>query len=418
MKAVSRKNDRKKLSGTGTGVEFSEPTTRGIEEFTRPAEDFPAPSWDKRPMPPEIVAPGEYQWNKPGQKRAKAVKMLAWVTAIILALINMDILTGDMAKTFADILNIETTATTEEDINPVEPSDPAGVSDGTDVTVAPTDGPDATTPAGGSSDAGSETTAPSDPAATSTEATTVPTTSAFEVPECDMTVFACYSEMRGSLKFSNMGNATKVTLEVWDVLTGTLEESRDITADIAADGTYKIKPFTTDEIYLHHQAEYDAIFEFPMQVEFRVIVEYDTENGTDSKTWTHTAVMDRNMWFAKLVHEEDKVYFSAPIDILFSTDSLDGEATILFDQPEKAAPNVFSISMMIDGKLMDISGSKIFHSTYDSGIDGTPVHYYSDVYLLLPDGFDAAAKHDIKLYVYHYLEDYKAVCESVVDIEI
>ncbi len=408
MASVSRKNDQNRTgTGAGNGIEFSEPTSRGVEEFTRPAEEYPTPSWDKRPLPPEIVAPGKYQWEKPGQKRTKTVKTMAWLSAIVLILINMNILTGDMAKTFADILNIETTATSDASGLSAE----AETETETEESAAPSRSGNSTSDAGATPDGTSpDSTSGASPVADTTQA------SAWEIPECDMTVFASYSEMMGSLKFRNLGNCSKITLEVWDVLTGTCEESRDITNDIDADGNYSIQPFTTDEIYNHHQTEYDDIMEFPMKVEFRVIVEYETADGNTSKTWSHITAMDRNMWFCKFIHEEDKSFFSAPIDILFSTDSQDGEAKVLFDQPEKAGPNVFSISLLVDGKPVDISGSKIFTSTYDVSGNGTEVHYYSDVYLLLPDGFDPAAAHDVKLYVYHYLEDYQAVCETVVVI--
>ena len=388
------KISRKKHGSPQDVTEFSDPIARSVDEITRPGEDITTSGWDKRALPPEIVEPGKYIWDKPGTKRQKAVKTLAWITAIIVILINMNFITGDLAQALTEALNIEASITSEEQASDITVEDPS------ETTVAePSSDPDSTEPT-------------SDPAAVVTTAET------FEVPDCDMTVFACYSEMMGTLKFRNTKDVTKITLEVWDVLTNTLEESRDITNDLSEDGVYSIQPFTTDEIYKHHQAEYDAIMEFPMKVEFKVIVDYKTESGSDQKTWSHVTAMDRNVWYAKFVHEADKAYFTEPIDILFSTDALDGESTILFDQPDKAGPNVFSISVMVDGKLIDISGSKIHTSKYDPGTDSMPVHYYTEAYILLPEGFDPSADHDIKLYVYHYLEDYKAVCETVININI
>jgi len=391
--------------------EYSDPVTREVREAAKPNRPINVPDWEKRNLPPEITPPGKYHWEKPGAKRDKAVKMMAMITAIIIILINMQILTGDTADALADILNIEESTTQEETGINTETETP-----GTDVTED-TSGPESTTQSDPGGQEGSDVSASSSAdVTTATEATT--TAPVFEVPDCDMTVFACYSEMMGSLKFTGTHNVTKITLEVWDVLTNSLEESHDITNEISEDGVYTIKPFTTDEIYMHHQKEYDEIFTFPMQVEFKVIIDYDTETGTDQKTFSHVTLMDRNVWHAKYIHDEDRAMFSDPINILFTTDSLDGEATVLFDQPEKAGPNVFSITLMVDGEKLDISKSIIHRSSYDISGDGSEVHYYSDVYILLPDGFDETKKHDIKLYVYHYLEEYKKVCETVFDIEI
>lgn len=392
------KISRKKHGSAQNVTEFSDPVARSVDEINRPGEEITPPGWDNRALPPEIVEPGKYIWNKPGTKRQKATKTLAWITAIIVILINMNFITGDLAKALTDALNIEASITTQDEAVEITTEEPSETSEiGGDASE-----PDGTEPT-------SEIT--SDPAAATT------TTETFEVPDCDMTVFACYSEMMGSLKFHNTKNVTKITLEVWDVLTNTLEETRDITNDLSEDGVYSIEPFTTDEIYQRHQAEYDAIMEFPMKVEFKVIIDYNTADGADQKTYSHVTAMDRNVWYAKFIHDSEKTYFSEPIDILFSTDSLDGEPVVLFDQPDKAGPNVFSVSLMIDGKLVDISGSKIHNSMYDPGVDDVPKHYYSEVYILLPDGFDPSAEHDIKLYVYHYLEEYKAVCETVMNIK-
>lgn len=411
------KISRKKHGTPQSVTEFSDPVARSVDEITRPGEEISRPGWDSRALSPEIVEPGKYVWTKPGVKRNKAVKTLAWITAIVVVLINMEFITGDLAKALTEALNIEASVTTQDEAIEITTEDPSGNAESKNDPDGGTPGAsdDGSTSA---SDGGAFASEGTEPGSESTSDPAVATSTAetFEIPDCDMTVFACYSEMMGTLKFTGTKNITKVTLEVWDVLTNTKEESRDITNDIAADGSYSIQPFTTDEIYKRHQAEYDAIMQFPMQVEFKVIVDYKTADGVDQKSWSHVTLMDKNVFYAKFIHEEDRTYFSGPIDILFSTDSTEGESTILFDQPEKAGPNVFSISLTVDGKRIDLSGSKISRSEYDPGVDGSDKHYYADVYLVLPEDFDATAEHEIKLYVSHYLEEYKAVCETVMDI--
>ncbi len=381
----------------------AEVSSPAAEEITSPAPAFHVPSSDSRPLPPEIVEPGDYKWNKPGKKRKETAELMAWITAIVIILINMNVLTGSVAKSLADILNIDPSSISQNELVEIESSVPS------DTTLAGSSETSMTSTTSSTSSGSSET---SDPAAV-TGASEV-----FETPDCEMLVFSFYSEVEGTLKFTGTASVDKITLEVWDVLTDTLEESRDITDDVLEDGVYSIPPFTTDEIYSHHQAEYDAILEFPMQVRFTVNIDYRTKDGTDRKSFSRITATDENMWFAKAIHEEDRFLFTEPIDVLFSTDSTNGQTQVLFDQPEKAGPNVISLSAQLDGKPFDISGSKLHTSSYDPGVEGSGMHYYSDLYILLPDGYAEGSGHTLRLSVSHYMAEYDTVCETIVDIVI
>ena len=168
-------------------------------------------------------------------------------------------------------------------------------------------------------------------------------------PECTIYALNFYSEMMAQFAFSDMKDTTAVRYEVWDTLTNSLEKSVDITSEAVNLGTVDIGSFYTDDIYMAHQAEYDAIMEFPMEVEFRVVMTYNSEDGPKEKTVSEVTKSEM-LWDAKGMPPEDAPDMMGGKGGIYIGFQELFDQNVVFDNADAVDKETASISLTINGE--------------------------------------------------------------------
>ncbi len=245
------------------------------------------------------------------------------------------------------------------------------------------------------------------------------------LPVAEIIAFSFYSEMYGGISFSDMEDATAVTLEIWDPNLETLEESRDITEEALNDLKYSTGFFTTDLLYENHKEYYgQSDVSFPMSVEFRVVIEY---GGGLTTTYIAATREELNMFDAKYIPVDDRWAREEAGSIYFMTiPSVEYPNTeIVFDQPDKVSgPGLISISAEVDGIPVDHSritvNSSESHVTFYGGVDdGKEADVvYREILIRKPDEIPDNEGYTAVLSITHYLESYDTVYTSTLKLDL
>lgn len=232
----------------------------------------------------------------------------------------------------------------------------------------------------------------------------------FEEPGCEITAFNFWSEMHAGILFSNMADVTKVTLEVWDPVMDYMDSSTDITEEAVRDLRYDVKPFTTDGIYEANQDYYGQPgVDFPMTVEFRVIIEYSTESGTRSATWSATTSAETGFYVKYLADADAALDPDHAGKLVIVTDSTPEvpESTVFLDQPDQVTgPGIISISAEINGEKVPAEDFQIDYYDYDAMFGGSDVTVHirqAEVLLERPESMPEGEDSVVTMYVTHYL---------------
>ena len=228
-------------------------------------------------------------------------------------------------------------------------------------------------------------------------------------PECDITAYNFSSEMHADIRFSGMDDVTGVTLEVWDPNTDYMDSSTDITREAVEDLIYHVPGFSTDGIYQANQSYYGQPgVDFPMTVEFRVIIDYESETGPRTVTYSATTSPELG-FYVKYLPDSEAVYSEEYSSCVYlgtepSPDYPTG--TVYFDQPEKVTePGIISISAEIDGEPVPASAFSVKYSemdlTFGSGV--TTRCRVGDVLMKRPADIKEGEGKSVTLYVTHYM---------------
>ena len=329
-------------------------------EFAAPGEDsaaqeFAAPSEDPAlqefaPVSPEIVAPGTFPWKKRKESK-KSAASFGFLTAAMVCVVVLPLLIkgwgGALVRAESSTAMESSDSPHEssgydgadgrESLEDAEISDQSGESSGSDE-------------ASNSSAVESSNSTVDSSTGNSDESDSSETVEGVE-PSCELIVFGFYSEIQGSIEFENLDSTTAVSLEIWDILTNSLEETRNITEEVLEKGRYVIEPFYTDFIYENHQEAYNETNGFPMEVEFRVVLHYVLHGEEEEKVVSRQSASVQGGWFVKYNEPESRDYFPYPGIFLFETQSYDEEIEFTYGEPEKVKDQYdIDFSMTIDGK--------------------------------------------------------------------
>ena len=246
----------------------------------------------------------------------------------------------------------------------------------------------------------------------------------FEEPGCEITAFNFWSEMHAGIVFSNMADVIKVTLEVWDPNTDYMDSSTDITEEAVNNLRYDVKPFTTDGIYDANQDYYGQPgVDFPMTVEFRVIIEYNDESGFRSVTYSATTSAEAGFYAKYLPEEEASWNPSQAGSVVFSPEPSPEvtEIRVVVGQPEAVTgPDVISISGTFEGEPLPADAFRLNDTEYDAYFGGDmdkPVHCrVTEVSLKRPDGVRETDGKTVHLSVTHFLQSTGTAYTSEMDV--
>lgn len=395
--------------GLSKGGEFREiPAT---EEFEIPSETA-LPKEMEAPAP-EMVEPGTYHWMPPVKEKKKPLVNFGFM--LLAACLVLALLVGPLKgsavsaeespapRQEASLPETEDSGTEEsipqtddsqEETSLVaeesgEPADESPVPEPQDSEVSEGPTPEETSTAESSEESSEESQAIQ-----------------YMEPNCEAIVYAYYSEIQGILNFSDMDSVTKVTLEICDATYGDVVETRDITKEAVEDKIYYIPMFTTDPMYMLHQDEYNAAMTFPMSAEFHIIMEYQTETGTEEKVVTAvTTNENRSMIICK--YDPDQ---NGPGSIFLEASDTEQEINVLVNQTDQVGPGSMSFRFFVDDKEITSPEYEVlrFDATYYDEEGETPI-IYTDCMISMPADIVVDGTHKYTLYVTFYLKTYDKV---------
>ena len=359
-----------------------------FEEFGPHSPEFTEPTEYVSPAP-EITEPGKYPWQKPKRREQKAVFKLALGLAAAAFVVTQlfgvfsDPVSADNAEAVTENLRQESYYG-EETESSGRADDESSVSQESE----PSDGSSSdmtTEESTGSSEQNSESSIQD--SESSEESSHVIS----EEPECEILLISFYSEMQGVIYFDHMADVIKVELQIYDTLTGSLEETRDITSS-AKEGEYVIAEFTTDEIYERHQEAYAAVMSFPMEVRMDVIMTYNTDHGEETKVVSAVSADERaHMWYVKYVPESDEWENAGKI-LIEIMDIGEDDAVVTYD-PDYADDDMkvgtYRITAEYNGEFYDLTANgrlSTYNTTsYDSDGNENPM-VITDIAIEKPAG--------------------------------
>ncbi|MBO4887298.1 MAG: hypothetical protein J5589_03180 [Firmicutes bacterium] len=243
-------------------------------------------------------------------------------------------------------------------------------------------------------------------------------------PEVHIYIWGFYSEMEGYVTFANLQDADKVELQIYDTLTGALEETRDITSYAVSGEDYPIEPFYTDFIWEHHQDEYNAAMSFPMEVRVDVVATWIEGDGEMSRTWSAISANESDhMWYVKYVPEADGWEGAGKFMLEFMNPG-NTPATVIFDKdfPENQITlGTYKVTCTYQGKEYDLSSLSTinqFEAQSYSGDSDEPVPItILDVMIDKPAGVKEDTGEIFHFTISWYMESYGKVLTIHRDLE-
>ena len=243
-------------------------------------------------------------------------------------------------------------------------------------------------------------------------ATPAPTPAAtFVKPDCEVYLTSFYSEFRGVIVFRDMDDAKTVTLEYWDPETDSLEMTEDITDGALSGEDYNIAPFSTDFVYEHHRDYYEEKNSFPMTLEARVLVEYDTAAGTETATFSALSSKEVG-WHVEYIPTDTDRSWGWVNPGCFQVQSKDSrvEYEIIYGADMPESENYIFVTMEIDGEPVRLDPSTFtrVHDDYDVTFyengEMIPDHFHTTMLVIpMPEGYAEGEGHVATFTVRQYL---------------
>lgn len=247
----------------------------------------------------------------------------------------------------------------------------------------------------------------------------------YETPSCRITAYAFWSEMHGDVLFEDMSSVKEVLLEVWDPNTEYMDSRTDITDEAVSELRYDIPPFYTDGIYEANPDYYSQPgVDFPMQVEYRVVITYDWEDG--ERTVTYAAqTMQESGYFAKYLPDSEAQYSPEYAGMILisaePTETVRFTKIVLDDPDQVTGPGIVSIRVEIDGvpvPAADITISEHEYETYFGSSNEPVLARFCEALIKRPAGITEADGKTAVVYVTHFLVSENEAHTAVVEVPI
>lgn len=210
--------------------------------------------------------------------------------------------------------------------------------------------------------------------------------SAVQEPECEIYAWSYYSEVDGYVTFANMEDASLVEISIYDMLTGSLEETHDIT-DYAVNGDNYILPVI--DVWGHHPDEYMAesmaTGNTVVTIRIDVTAHFPLPDGEKTETWSATSVNETDtgyVYFLKYIAESESDSWPEAAGKFFLEILPPGAepATVIFDPafPEdQLTTGMYKITAFYHGGDYDLAAastmSTVNATTYNAEGKETPI---------------------------------------------
>ncbi len=372
------------------------------EEFSRPTESDCAAEYSD--PAPEYTEPGNYPYTgkESGRKQKVRRLMLLMSASVVLFLLPGSPLGTNAASQVPSGQKADSveSGAAEAELSAVSEETPAPIPAATAQAPTPTPSP---TPS----------------------PTPTPVPIVYEEPACEIVAFNFSSEMHADMTFSSMADATKVTLEVFDPNTDYRDSVTDITKEAVEELEYRMEPFYTDGIYEANAAYYESSdVGFPMTVEIRVTVEYETADGPAEKVFSALTAAEPTGYFVKYVSDAEGSYdpvYAGTVAVIAEVTPQFPETEILAGEPEKVTgPGIISVTGVFDGQPIDASDFTIWYDEYDATFSGGEKAHLriGNIMWKRPSSVTEQDGKEVTLYITHYLMSRKTAYTSEVKVPI
>ena len=205
-------------------------------------------------------------------------------------------------------------------------------------------------------------------------------------PICEIYAWSYYSEVDGYVTFANMENASLVEISIYDTLTGSLEETHDIT-EYAMNGDSYTLPVI--DVWGNHPEEYMAesmaTGNTVVTIRIDVTAHFPLPDGEITETWSATSVNETGtgyVYFLKYIPESESDSWPEGAGKFFLEIMPPGAepATVIFDPafPEdQLTTGMYKITAFYFGGDYDLAAASTMSTsnvtTYDSEGNETPI---------------------------------------------
>ena len=205
-------------------------------------------------------------------------------------------------------------------------------------------------------------------------------------PICEIYAWSYYSEVDGYVTFANMENASLVEISIYDTLTGSLEETHDIT-EYAVNGDSYTLPVI--DVWGNHPEEYMAesmaTGNTVVTIRIDVTAHFPLPDGEITETWSATSVNETGtgyVYFLKYIPESESDSWPEGAGKFFLEIMPPGAepATVIFDPafPEdQLTTGMYKITAFYFGGDYDLAAASTMSTsnvtTYDSEGNETPI---------------------------------------------
>ena len=205
-------------------------------------------------------------------------------------------------------------------------------------------------------------------------------------PICEIYAWSYYSEVDGYVTFANMENASLVEISIYDTLTGSLEETHDITEYAMSGDSYTLPVI---DVWGNHPEEYMAesmaTGNTVVTIRIDVTAHFPLPDGEITETWSATSVNETGtgyVYFLKYIPESESDSWPEGAGKFFLEIMPPGAepATVIFDPafPEdQLTTGMYKITAFYFGGDYDLAAASTMSTsnvtTYDSEGNETPI---------------------------------------------